>query len=75
MLINESEAIENCSKSVGILSNETIVAQHPWTTDVELELERLQKEKEEAMNQAQEYAGAFGTGQNNNPDGTEGGDG
>lgn len=75
MLINESEAIENCSKSVGILSNETIVAQHPWTTDVELELERLQKEKEEAMNQAQEYAGAFGNGQNNNPDGDEGGDG
>ena len=74
MLINESESIENCSKSVGILSNETIVAQHPWTTDVELELGRLQKEKEEAMNQAQEYAGAFGDGQNNNPDSNEGGD-
>ena len=74
MLINESESIENCSKSVGILSNETIVAQHPWTTDVELELERLQKEKEEAMNQAQEYAGAFGDSQNNNPDSNEGGD-
>lgn len=42
---------------------------------MELELERLQKEKEEAMNQAQEYAGAFGNGQNNNPDGDEGGDG
>ena len=74
MLINESEAIENCSKSVGILSNETIVAQHPWTTDVELELERLQKEKEEAMNQAQEYAGAFGNVQKEDPDGDEGGD-
>lgn len=74
MLLNESEAIENCSKSVGILSNETIVAQHPWTTDVELELERLEKEKEEAMAGAQEYAGAFGDGQNNNPNGDEGGD-
>lgn len=73
MLINESEAIENCSKSVGILSNETIVAQHPWTTDAEAELERLQKEKEEAMAQAQEYGGAFGNGQNDNPD-DEGGD-
>ena len=60
MLINESEAIENCSKSVGVLSDETIVAQHPWTTDVEMELARLKKEKEEAMAQAQEYAGAFG---------------
>ena len=74
MLINESEAIENCSKSVGILSNETIVAQHPWTTDVDMELERLQKEKEEAMAQAQEYGGAFGNVQNNNSNGDEGGD-
>lgn len=59
ILINESEAIENCSKSVGILSNETIVEQHPWTTDVELELKRIRKEKEEAMVHATEYAGAF----------------
>ena len=74
MLINESEAIDNCSKSVGILSNETIVAQHPWTTDVDLELERLQKEKEEAMAQAQEYAGAFDNVQQNDPEGDEGGE-
>ena len=74
MLINESEAIENCFKSVGILSNETIVAQHPWTTDVDMELKRLQKEKEEAMAQAQEYDGAFGNVQNNNSNGDEGGD-
>lgn len=64
--VNESEAIENCGKSVGILSNETIVTQHPWTTDVELELARLKKEKEEAMEQAQEYSGAFGAGNKQN---------
>ena len=66
ILINESEAIENCSKSVGILSDETIVGQHPWTKDVEMELARLKKEKEEAMEQAQEYSGAFRTGTNQN---------
>jgi hypothetical protein len=65
-LINESEAIDNCSKSVGILSDETIVEQHPWTNDVELELARLKKEKEEAMEQAQEYSGAFGAGNQQN---------
>ena len=59
ILINESESIDNCSKSIGILSNETIVEQHPWTTDVELELKRIRKEKEEALKQATEYAGAF----------------
>ena len=41
---------------------------------VDLELERLQKEKEEAMAQAQEYAGAFGNVQKDDPDGNEGGD-
>ena len=62
ILINESEAIENCSKSSGIISNETIVEQHPWTKDAEAELERLKKEKEEAM---ADYMGAFP----NNPQG------
>jgi len=68
ILINESESIENCSKSVGILSNETIVEQHPWTTDVEAELARIKKEKEESMEQAMEYSGAFGNQQANNGD-------
>ena len=48
ILINESEAIENCAKSVGILSDETIVSMHPWVDDVQLELERLKKQREEA---------------------------
>ena len=55
-----------------ILSNETIVEQHPWVTDVEAEMARLQKEKEEAMAQAQEYAGAFQTGNQNKGDNGEG---
>ena len=66
ILINETEAIQNCSNSVGILSNETIVEQHPWTTDVEMELKRLKKEQQEELEQAQEYSGAFGAGTNQN---------
>lgn len=56
ILINESEAIDNCAKSSGIISNETIVEQHPWTKDAEAELARLKKEKEEAI---ENYKGAF----------------
>ena len=52
ILINESESIDNCSKSLGILSNETIVEQHPWVSDVDLELARLRKEQDEAMARA-----------------------
>ena len=55
MLINETESIENCQKSVGILSNETIVEQHPWVTDVETELSRLEAETA----QTGEYSGDF----------------
>jgi SPP1 family phage portal protein len=71
ILINESEAIQNCANSVGILSNETIVEQHPWTKDVEMELQRIQDEKEAAV--MDEYAGAFGNNQSNqnNKDGDE----
>lgn len=66
ILINESEVIENCSKSAGIISNETIVEQHPWTKDAQTELERLKKEKEEAV---QDYMNAFPN--SNNPTKTQ----
>lgn len=45
ILINESEAIASCNSSVGLLSKETLVAQHPWVDDPQRELERLEKEK------------------------------
>ena len=74
ILINESEAITNCQNSVGILSTETIVEQHPWTKDAQTELERLKKEKAEAM---ADYMGAFPNnpqgGGSNTPKGDQGG--
>lgn len=45
MLMNESEIISNLIKSKGILSHETLVAQHPWVSNVFEEKERLAKEK------------------------------
>ena len=51
ILISEGEIIENCQKSVGVLSDETIIANHPWVDDPQAELERLQKQKEESMEQ------------------------
>ena len=80
VLINETEAINNCKNSVGILSDETIVKMHPWVTDPEQELQRIKDEKEEAM--ADPYQAAFmanrQNGQNGggNPvTGEDGGDG
>lgn len=55
-MINETEAISNCVASVGIISDETIVENHPWVKDVSKELERLRKQREERMDQ---YANSF----------------
>lgn len=33
--------------SVGIISNETIIANHPWTTDAAEELAKVKKEQSE----------------------------
>lgn len=56
MMISESEVIANCQQSVGVLSDETIVANHPWVDDPVAELERLKKQKESEMD---EYNNAF----------------
>ena len=58
MMMNEAEVVDNCQKSMGILSHETIVGQHPWVSDVEQELERIKKEREEEMTNL--YGEAFG---------------
>ena len=51
ILISEGEIIDNCQKSVGVLSDETIIANHPWVDDPQAEMDRLKKQKEEDMEQ------------------------
>lgn len=55
MLMNEVDIINNIKNSVGILSKETLIAQHPWVNDVVAELKRLEKEQQ----QSDIYAGTF----------------
>ncbi len=66
IMISEAEVIDNIKNSVGILSDETLIAQHPWVDDPEAELERLKKQKEENMDLYGE--GAFGQNQVNDKD-------
>lgn len=47
IIINETEAVTNAKNSVGIISDETIVANHPWTTDTKEELKKLRKQQED----------------------------
>ena len=46
IFINEDAKIDNCVKSVGIISNKTILARHPWVTNVEHELREIENDKQ-----------------------------
>lgn len=56
IMISESEVITNIKDSVGILSDETLVANHPWVDDPQSELERKEVQKQKEMD---EYSNAF----------------
>lgn len=47
METNETEIIDNCVKSKGIISNETIMANHPWVTNLEKEKQLLNDQNED----------------------------
>ena len=47
VLINEGEAIDNCVKSLNVLSKETVVKNHPWINDVNAEMELINKQNDE----------------------------
>lgn len=49
IMINETEVITNARNSMGIISDETIVANHTWVTDTQEELDRIKKQREEQM--------------------------
>lgn len=46
-IINEIEIISGIRQSVGILSTQTLIAQHPWVKDPQAEYARLKQEQEE----------------------------
>lgn len=66
MLVVESDVIKNIKNSVGILSNETLVAQHPWVEDAEKELEKIKKEEAEQQEKMEQqmYGAVFGQDKN-----------
>lgn len=55
MLTNASTIIENCKNSVGLISNRTIIENHPFTMDVTKEIEQMEAEKQQAMDEMNNY--------------------
>jgi len=56
MLISESDIISNIKESIGVLSEETLISQHPWVDDPKAELDRMNQEKHARID---EYAKSF----------------
>ena len=42
--INESQAITDCQNSKGIISDKTIIENHPWVKDTDTELKQIEEE-------------------------------
>lgn len=72
ILVNETELIENCMKSVGFLPTKMILQKHPWVDDVEAAMKLMEEEERKKAEQMDPYQQAFGQGKN---EGAQGGDG
>ena len=60
ILMNEGEIIDNCQKSSGLISNETIIGKHPWVDDPKLEMQRLEEQKQKQQEEAAAMYEPFG---------------
>lgn len=59
IIINETEVIKNASESAGRISNETIIANHPWVTNLQEEMKRLEEEQRKQMGLIDGYDAHF----------------
>lgn len=55
--VNQQDTIDAIKNSVGILSERTLVANHPFTVNVDEELEQIKKERQETLHQDYTYEG------------------
>lgn len=62
MIVNDSDTIANIRNSQGLVSNETLLARHPFVTNLEAEKAQLKQEQAESMEQMVAYQGLVGDG-------------
>lgn len=59
ILINETATIENAQRSIGVISNRTIMKNHPWVEDIAAEEKQVAKEMKEEMKEESDYDGVL----------------
>lgn len=57
---NDQELAAIASESKGVISDETIIRNHPWVEDLEKEKQQLEKQEEKDQGGTGEYRDAFG---------------
>ena len=62
ILVNETELIQNCNSSVGILPMKVILEKHPWIKDVEETMKLLEEEERKKLEMTDPYGTAFEQG-------------
>lgn len=73
MISNDSENAQIAAESVDVISDESIVKNHPWVENPEEEMKKIRQQKEEAQKRQQEIfgnSGGFGDNHNNNDSST-----
>jgi SPP1 family phage portal protein len=55
VIVNETETIQNCFTSKGVISDKTIAANHPWTLDADSEVEDMLGSMEEELKLEKQY--------------------
>ena len=64
MIVNDTETITNIKNSAGIVSTETLLAHHPYVTNVQDEQDRLDKENKDSLQQLGGYPQTAAAGDN-----------
>lgn len=62
ILVNETELIQNCNSSVGVLPTKLILEKHPWVKDVEETMKLLEKEEQKKLELSDPYQNVFEQG-------------
>lgn len=62
---NDTELVDMCSKSVGVISNKTILKNHPFVENAEDEEKQLEDEQKKKQDLEDIYSKAFDGGEGN----------
>ena len=57
--INEMEAVQMCLQSKSVVSDETIIANHPWTTNAEEEFTKVKEQEKELFEREQQVFNTY----------------